>query len=128
MPTGGSPFPLILVVQELFVVHEHIKDICRRLAKEGYMAVAAELYARQGDVSRMTNIQEIVVSVVSKVADAQVVSDLDAVVAYAKTSGDVERLGITGFCWGGADYLALCGAQHPAQGGRCLVRAPRRRG
>jgi carboxymethylenebutenolidase len=103
IPAKGGPFPLILVVQEIFGVHEHIKDICRRLAKEGYMAIAAELYARQGSVAEMTDIQEIISKVVAKVPDAQVMSDLDATVAYAKASGsaDTARLGVTGFCWGG---------------------------
>ena len=103
MPAKGGPFPLILVVQEIFGVHEHIKDICRRLAKEGYMAIAAELYARQGSVAGMTDIQEIISKVVANVPDAQVMSDLDATAAYAKASGsaDTARLGITGFCWGG---------------------------
>jgi carboxymethylenebutenolidase len=103
MPATGGPFPVVLVVQEIFGVHEHIRDVCRRLAKAGYMAVAAELYARQGDVSAMTDIKEIIAKVVSKVPDAQVMSDLDAVAAYAKASGsgDTARLGITGFCWGG---------------------------
>jgi carboxymethylenebutenolidase len=103
MPAKGGPFPLILVVQEIFGVHEHIKDICRRLAKDGYMAIAAELYARQGSVAGMTDIQEIIGKVVSKVPDAQVMSDLDATAAYAKASGsaDTARLGVTGFCWGG---------------------------
>jgi carboxymethylenebutenolidase len=103
MPAKGGPFPLILVVQEIFGVHEHIKDICRRLAKEGYMAIAAELYARQGSVAGMTDIQEIISKVVAKVPDSQVMSDLDATAAYAKASGsaDTARLGITGFCWGG---------------------------
>jgi carboxymethylenebutenolidase len=103
MPANGGPFPLILVVQEIFGVHEHIKDICRRLAKEGYMAIAAELYARQGSVAGMTDIQEIIGKVVAKVPDTQVMSDLDATAAYAKASGsaDTARLGITGFCWGG---------------------------
>jgi carboxymethylenebutenolidase len=103
MPAKGGPFPLILVVQEIFGVHEHIKDICRRLAKEGYMAIAVELYARQGSVAGMTDIQEIISKVVAKVPDAQVMSDLDATAAYAKASGsaDTARLGVTGFCWGG---------------------------
>jgi carboxymethylenebutenolidase len=103
MPSEGGPFPTILVVQEIFGVHEHIKDVCRRLAKLGYFALAPELYARQGDVSGLTNIQQIVGEVVSKVPDAQVMSDLDAAVAYAKGTGkaDTARLGITGFCWGG---------------------------
>ena len=103
MPSEGGPFPTILVVQEIFGVHEHIKDVCRRLAKLGYFALAPELYARQGDVSGLTNIQQIVSEVVSKVPDAQVMGDLDAAVAYAKGTGkaDTARLGITGFCWGG---------------------------
>ena len=93
----------ILVIQEIFGVHEHIKDLCRRLAKQGYYAVAPALYARQGDVSKMADVQQIISEVVSKVPDAQVMSDLDATVAFAKASGDadVARLGITGFCWGG---------------------------
>lgn len=103
MPAEGGPFPTILVIQEIFGVHEHIKDVCRRLAKLGYFALAPELYARQGDVSRLANIQQIVSEVVSKVPDAQVMSDLDAAVAFAKATGkaDTGRLGITGFCWGG---------------------------
>jgi len=103
MPAAGGPFPVILVVQEIFGVHEHIKDICRRLAKVGYLAIAPELYARQGDVSRLTDIQEIITKVVSKVPDAQVLADLDATVAWVKKSGkgDTAKLGITGFCWGG---------------------------
>ncbi len=103
LPATGGPFPVVLVVQEIFGVHEHIKDICRRLAKLGYMAVAPEMYARQGDVSKITDIREIISKVVSKVPDAQVMSDLDATVAWAKATGkaDTTKLGTTGFCWGG---------------------------
>ena len=103
MPATGGPFPIVLVVQEIFGVHEHIKDVCRRFAKEGYCAVAPELYARQGDVSKYTDYKQIFAEVVSKVPDAQVMSDLDAAVAWAaKTgSGDAARVGVTGFCWGG---------------------------
>jgi carboxymethylenebutenolidase len=103
MPAKGGPFPVVLVVQEIFGVHEHMKDVCRRFAKVGYCAIAPELYARQGDVSQMTDINEIISKVVSKVPDAQVMSDLDATVAWAEKSakGDVNKLGITGFCWGG---------------------------
>ena len=102
-PEGKGPFPIVLVVQEIFGVHEHIKDVCRRFAKEGYLAIAVELYARQGDVSKMTDFKEILTKVVSKVPDAQVMSDLDAAVAWAQKSGegDPKRLGVTGFCWGG---------------------------
>ncbi|WP_165250640.1 dienelactone hydrolase family protein [Paludisphaera soli] len=102
MPAGAGPFPVVLVVQEIFGVHEHIKDICRRLAKLGYFAIAPELYFRQGDVSKEGEFREIIRKVVSKVPDAQVMSDLDAAVAFAKASkGDVSKLAITGFCWGG---------------------------
>ncbi len=102
MPDKGGPFPTVLVVQEIFGVHEHIKDICRRLAKLGYFAVAPEMYARQGSVAGLTNMQDIF-KIVQKVPDAQVMSDLDAAVAYAKASGkaDTSKLAITGFCWGG---------------------------
>lgn len=102
-PEQGEHWPLILVVQEIFGVHEHIKDVCRRLAKLGYLAIAPELFFRQGDVSNLKDMNEIVSTVVSKVPDAQVMSDLDAAVAWAERSGMAQpgRLGITGFCWGG---------------------------
>ncbi|HEX7374157.1 MAG TPA: dienelactone hydrolase family protein [Steroidobacteraceae bacterium] len=103
MPAQGKHFPVVLVVQEIFGVHEHIKDLCRRFAKAGYLAVAPELYARQGDVSKISDWKQIFAEVVSKVPDAQVMSDLDATVAWAgkSSSGDAKRLAITGFCWGG---------------------------
>jgi len=101
-PASGSNFPVILVVSEIFGVHEYIADTCRRLAKFGYQAIAPELFARHGDPRKLTNIQEILTTIVSRVPDAQVMSDLDACVAWAKVSGgDTARLGITGFCWGG---------------------------
>ncbi|MCS6996076.1 MAG: dienelactone hydrolase family protein [Casimicrobiaceae bacterium] len=103
MPASGGAFPVVLVVQEIFGVHEHIKDICRRFARLGYFAIAGEMFARQGDVSKMTEIARIQSEVVSKVPDAQVMADLDALVEYARKSGkgNVEKLAITGFCWGG---------------------------
>ena len=103
MPATGKSFPVVLVVQEIFGVHEYIRDICRRFAKLGHLAIAPELFARQGNVSKMSDIQEILSTVVSKVPDAQVLSDLDATVAWADRSskGDIAKLGITGFCWGG---------------------------
>lgn len=101
MPDKGRKFPTVLVVQEIFGVHEHIKDICRRFAKLGYLAIAPELYARQGDVSKLP-MNEIISKVVSRVPDEQVMADLDAAVAWAaKNKGNTGRLGITGFCWGG---------------------------
>jgi carboxymethylenebutenolidase len=114
MPATGSNFPVVLVVQEIFGVHEHIKDLCRRIAKAGYFAIAPELYARQGDPSKYTDISRLISEVVAKVPDAQVMGDLDACVAYAKTTGKVEskRLGITGFCWGGR-IVYLYAAHNP---------------
>jgi carboxymethylenebutenolidase len=103
-PAQGRGFPVVLVVQEIFGVHEHIRDLCRRLAKRGYFAVAPELYARQGDVSKMPDFQEIISKVVSKVPDSQVMSDLDATAKWATSpasGGNAGKLGITGFCWGG---------------------------
>ena len=101
-PAGGTALPTIMVVQEIFGVHEHIRDVCRRLAKLGYLAVAPELYFRQGDPSKLENVGDILQSIVSKVPDAQVMSDLDALAAWtAANGGDAQRLAITGFCWGG---------------------------
>jgi carboxymethylenebutenolidase len=111
--------PIVLVVHEIFGVHEHIRDVCRRLAKQGYFAVAPELFFRQGDVSKIADFKDIRSKVVSKVPDAQVMGDLDATVAFAKASGaaDVSRAAITGFCWGGRItwlYAAHATATAPA--------------
>ena len=101
-PAGQEGVPVVLVVQEIFGVHEHIKDVCRRLAHEGYMAVAVELYQRQGDASRYTDIQELIQGIVSKVPDEQVLADLDAAVEWAAgQGGNTDQVGVTGFCWGG---------------------------
>ena len=101
MPKDGKNLGTVLVVQEIFGVHEHIKDVCRRFAKEGYMAIAPELYARQGDVSKLKEIKD-VIAIVSKVPDAQVMADLDATLAWAaKNGGSASKAAITGFCWGG---------------------------
>lgn len=114
MPATGGNFPVILVVQEIFGVHEHIKDICRRLAKAGFFAIAPELYARQGDPSKVAEVPKIISDIVMKVSDAQVMGDLDACVAYARSTGktDTARLGITGFCWGGR-IVYLYAAHNP---------------
>lgn len=103
MPAKGKNFPVILVIQEIFGVHEHIKDVCRRFAKLGYLAIAPEMFARQGDVSQMTDIGEILSKVVSKVPDQQVMSDLDATLAFVKANkkGNTAKVAIVGFCWGG---------------------------
>jgi len=114
-PADGGPFPTVLVVQEIFGVHEHIKDVCRRLAKRGFLAVAPELYRRQGNVAGMDDIQQIIRTVVAKVPDRQVMSDLDATAAWAATAGrgDPARLAVTGFCWGGR-IVWLYAAHNPA--------------
>ena len=110
LPEKGGKLPLVLVVQEIFGVHEHIKDVCRRLAKLGYFAISVELYFRQGDVTRLTDNQEIFAKVVNHVPDSQVMSDLDAAVVFAESTGraDTSRLGITGFCWGGRITWSYC--------------------
>jgi carboxymethylenebutenolidase len=110
MPAKNGKFPLVLVVQEIFGVHEHIKDVCRRLAKLGYFAISVELYYRQGDVTKFTDNQEIFAKVVNHVPDSQVMSDLDAAVLYAESTGkaDTARLGVTGFCWGGRITWTYC--------------------
>jgi carboxymethylenebutenolidase len=103
-PSGKTHLPMILVVQEVFGVHEHIRDICRRLAHQGYYAIAPSLYARYGDPGKydMNTVQQLMTDIVSKVPDAEVMSDLDATVGFASLDGgDVKHLGITGFCWGG---------------------------
>ena len=101
-PKGKTHLPVIIVIHEIFGVHEHIADICRRFAKLGYMAIAPDLYTRQGDASAYPSIQQLNDQVVSKVPDAQVLSDIDQTVKWAgEHGGDVKRLGINGFCWGG---------------------------
>ena len=101
-PEGKSNLPVVLVISEIFGVHEHIADVARRFAKQGYLALAPELFVRQGDASKYPNIGELIKEVIAKVPDAQVMSDLDAVVAWAKKNGgNTDKLAITGFCWGG---------------------------
>lgn len=101
-PETGENFPIVLVIQEIFGVHEHIQDITRRFAKLGYLAIAPELFIRQGDVSKLSSIDEIR-PIVAKVPDAQVLSDLDSTLDWAvkHSKGNPDRVGITGFCWGG---------------------------
>ena len=101
-PEGDGPFPVVLVISEIFGVHEYIADVARRFAKLGYLAIAPDLFVRQGDATATTDVNTLFATIISKVPNAQVMADLDACVAWAKTQGgDVGRLGITGFCWGG---------------------------
>jgi carboxymethylenebutenolidase len=113
-PEGKTNLPVILVVSEIFGVHEHIADVTRRFAKLGYMAIAPELFVRQGDAKAPTEIAKLMSDIISKVPDEQVMGDLDATVAWAKANGgDTSRLGITGFCWGGR-ITWLYDAHNPA--------------
>jgi carboxymethylenebutenolidase len=101
-PEGKTNLPVILVISEIFGVHEHIADVARRFAKQGYLALAPELFVRQGDPSKAADIATLMKDIISKTPDAQVMGDLDACVAWAaKNGGNVDKLGITGFCWGG---------------------------
>ena len=111
---NGKKFPVVLVIHEIFGVHEWIQDVCRRFAKIGYMAIAPALYARQGEVSTIANIQELNRSIFSKIPDAQSMSDLDATVKFAeKNGGNPKKLSITGFCWGGR-IVWLYAAHNPS--------------
>ena len=102
MPAGKTGLPVVLVVSEIFGVHEHIADVARRFAHLGYLAIAPELFVRQGDAQSYGEVAKLVAEVISKVPDAQVMGDLDACVAWAGANGgDTARLGVTGFCWGG---------------------------
>ncbi|MBF2028583.1 MAG: dienelactone hydrolase family protein [Oscillatoriales cyanobacterium C42_A2020_001] len=102
VPATGEQFPVVLVLPEIFGVHEHIQDVARRVAQLGYLAIAPELFARQGDVSKLSNVEDIR-KIVATVPDAQVLTDLDATIQWASQSakGDSRRVAITGFCWGG---------------------------
>jgi carboxymethylenebutenolidase len=113
-PEGDGRFPIVVVVSEIFGVHEHIADVARRFAKLGYLAVAPELFVRQGDAKATSDINTLFATIISKVPDAQVMGDIDASVAWAKANGgDATRLGITGFCWGGR-ITWLYAAHNPA--------------
>ena len=113
-PEADGPHAVVLVVHEIFGLHEYIRDVCRRLAKSGYFSVAPDLYQRQGDVSQIDDIATIISDVVEKVPDGQVLADLDATVAWAASNAhaDTGRLGITGFCWGGR-FVWVYAAHHP---------------
>ncbi len=101
-PTGAGPFPLVLVNEEIFGVHDYIKDVCRRFAKLGYVAVAPEIYFREGDITKVTDMGQLIGQFISKAPDDRVMADLDAAVAWAEANkGDAKRLGVTGFCRGG---------------------------
>jgi carboxymethylenebutenolidase len=114
MPANRPDAPVVLVISEIFGVHEYIADVARRFAKAGYCAIAPELFVRQGDATSYGEIAKLIAEVISKVPDAQVMGDLDATVAWAKAQGaDTGKLAITGFCWGGR-ITWLYAAHNPA--------------
>lgn len=101
-PSGGKNLPIVLLVQEIFGLHEHIRDLVRRLGKAGYLAIAPNLYQRQGDPTVVKDINQLVQDIVAKVPDAQVFRALDAAAVWAAANGgDINKLAVTGFCWGG---------------------------
>jgi carboxymethylenebutenolidase len=106
MPASGGPFPVVLVAAEVFGLNPYMKDVCRRLAKAGYYAVVPDLYTRKADLTKVTDMKDIMPVVNSKY-DTELVSDYDATVAYAAASGkaDTSRMAITGFCRGGRTTL-----------------------
>lgn len=102
MPAGGTKLPTVLVVHEIFGVHEYLRDVCRRLAKAGYLAIAVDMYIRHGETAKMSNVQDILAGPVAAASDAEHMADLDACAAWAaKNGGDPQRLAVTGFCRGG---------------------------
>lgn len=108
-PLGKSQLPIVIVVQEIFGLHPYIEDTCRRFALAGYLAIAPDLYARQGDASVYPDVPSLMAELVSKVPDAQVIADLDAAQTWAATNGgDAKRVAITGFCWGGRITWLYC--------------------
>ena len=114
MPSGGTNLPVVLVVSEIFGVHEHIADVARRFARQGYLALAPELFVRQGDPGSYGEIGKLISEVVNQARDAQVMADLDACVGWAQANGgDTRKLGITGFCWGGR-IVWMYSAHNPA--------------
>ncbi|WP_233886180.1 dienelactone hydrolase family protein [Paraburkholderia flagellata] len=112
-PRGKTNLPVIIVIHEIFGVHEHIADVCRRFAKLGYLAIAPDFFVRQGDASMYPTIQQINENIASKVPDAQVMGDIDAAIAWAgEHGGDTKRVGVNGFCWGGR-YAWLYAEHNP---------------
>ena len=116
-PAGEDGLPVAIVVQEIFGVHEHVRDVCRRFAKQGWLAVAPDLYVRQGDPTELAETSEIL-EIVKRVPDEQVMRDLDATVEWAgKNGGDATRVGVTGFCWGGRIVWLWCAASTKPKAG-----------
>ena len=117
-PAGKKGLATIVVAQEIFGVHEHIKDVCRRFAKQGYLAIAPEFFFRQGDPTKLTTMAELFEKIVSKVPDAQVLGDIEAALKWSESNGGVKGLaGLTGFCWGGRIVWLASAAMPGLKGG-----------
>jgi len=114
-PKKPGTCPCVIVIHEIFGVHEYIRDVCRRLANAGYYAVSPYLYFRQGDATKIPDIEQLRTQIISKVSQPQVMTDLDATIAWLKTrkDADAQRTGITGFCWGG-NTVWMYAAHNPA--------------
>jgi carboxymethylenebutenolidase len=113
-PAGKTGLPVVLVLSEIFGVHEYIADTTRRFAKAGYLAIAPELFLRQGDPQSYGEMAKLMAEVIGKVPDQQVMGDLDATVKWAAANGgDAQKIGVTGFCWGGRQTW-LYAAHNPA--------------
>jgi carboxymethylenebutenolidase len=123
-PAGKTNLPTVVVIHEIFGVHEHIKDLCRRLAKAGYYAIAPDLYARYGDATKETDFQKLIRDIVGKTKTPEIKSDIDSALVFAKgEKADVARLGVTGFCWGGGQTWRYT-AMNPAVKAACPFYGP----
>ena len=113
MPAKGGPFPVTLVAAEIFGLNHYMKDVCRRLAKDGYYAIVPDLYTRKADLTQFKSMAEIA-PIVNTKYDSELVSDYDATVDFVRASGkgDLARLGITGFCRGGRTPLIYAASNH----------------
>ncbi len=103
-PKGRTKLPVIIVIHEIFGVHEHIADVCRRFAKLGYLAIAPDFFTRQGDATSVQSIQQINDQIVSKIPDSQVIRTSTPPSSGQADGGDLNKLSITGFCWGGSTH------------------------
>jgi carboxymethylenebutenolidase len=100
-PEGKSNLPVVVVFSEIFGVHEHIADVCRRFAKQGYLAIAPEYFVRAGDAKKQPDMAKLMSDIISQTPDAQVMSDTDIALAWAQANGGSDKVAVTGFCWGG---------------------------
>jgi carboxymethylenebutenolidase len=131
-PASGKDTPIVLVISEIWGVHEYIRDCTRRFAKAGYYAVAPELFKREGGVAQIPNVQDILKIVLAQKRE-QTLGDLKATVDWAKTRPNVKAasVGVTGWCWGGSTVYQVAATNHDVKGAVAWygppapIRAPR---